>query len=84
MRLQGKKGAGSQANSARGTPEAGTAEFSDDQQQLLAAAATAATGADGGQRGDEEVTSTAAAALAPEAAVADLKGWVNMLLAGRT
>ena len=71
---QGRKGAGSQPNSARVTPE--EAAFSDDQHNVLAAAAAAAAAATGhgGGAGEDDEEVTSAQALAPEAAVADLKG----------
>lgn len=69
VQLQGRRGPGSNPVSRHGTPETGAAATaaacSDDRQHVLAAAAAA------GEE-DEEVTS-ASAALAPEAAVADLK-----------
>lgn len=63
--LQSRRGPGSQPASRHGTPE--TAAASDDQRHVLAAAAAAA-----GEGEEDEVTS--ATALAPEAAVAELKG----------
>ena len=64
---QSRKGNGSQPTSHHGTPEP---DACSDDQQLLAAAVAAARG----RTASEEQEVSSACALAPEAAVEDLKG----------